>query len=192
MEEVVHETGTRPPDDPVETGYIAGSAALGKLTIGRRPAFCYAADFQCQWRMIYVEKALIKIARQLRSLDEASLMSLWERYAEIVRSFEPSERWEEAVLVLSFIQNVRMKNQLFNHHWAGAHRPQEPLRVETAEVAILEAESPRPEQGIPRAVQACGGNAGRNAGRSSDIGPARRSGIDKRGKLIRFRARDEG
>lgn len=139
-----------------------------------------------------MEKALIKIARQLRSLDEASLMSLWERYAEVVRSFEPSERWEEAVLVLSFIQNVRMKNQLFNHHWAGAHRPQEPLKTEAAEVSISEADSPRPERGISRAAQACGGSAGRNAGHSSDIGPTRRGGVDKRGKLIRFRTRDEG
>ncbi|MFO7595671.1 MAG: hypothetical protein R6W92_04905 [Desulfocurvibacter africanus] len=139
-----------------------------------------------------MEKALIKIARQLRSLDEASLMSLWERYADVVRSFEPSERWEEAVLVLSFIQNVRMKNQLFNHHWAGGYRPQEPLKTKTAELTTSEAELPQSGRGIPRAAQARGGNAARSSGRDSDIGPARRSGVDKGGKLIRFRTRDEG
>ncbi len=138
-----------------------------------------------------MEKALIKIARQLRSLDEASLMSLWERYAEIVRSFEPSERWEEAVLVLSFIQTVRMKNQLFNHHWAGGYRPREPILAEAAESLPPEAEPRQPGRSIPRAAQAHGGSAAGSAGNGSGIGPARRGCADKRGKLIRFRARDE-
>lgn len=64
-----------------------------------------------------MEKVLQKIARQLSKLDEASLMSLWQKYAEKVRRFEPSERWEEAVLILGIIQTMRFKNQLFNHHW---------------------------------------------------------------------------
>ena len=45
-------------------------------------------------------------------------MALWEKYAAIVAHFEPSQRWEEAALVLSFIQAKRWKNQLFNYHWA--------------------------------------------------------------------------
>ena len=61
---------------------------------------------------------LLRLARQLDALDESSLMALWEKYAAIVAHFEPSQRWEEAALVLSFIQAKRWKNQLFNYHWA--------------------------------------------------------------------------
>ena len=45
-------------------------------------------------------------------------MALWEKYAGLVARFEPTRRWEEAALVLSFIQAKRWKNQLFNYHWA--------------------------------------------------------------------------
>jgi len=61
---------------------------------------------------------LLRLARQLDALDESSLMALWEKYAAIVAHFEPSQRWEEAALALSFIQAKRWKNQLFNYHWA--------------------------------------------------------------------------
>ena len=61
---------------------------------------------------------LQKIAKQLYSFDEASLMGLWERYARKVAQFEPSREWEEAAIILTLIQGVRWKNQLFNHHWA--------------------------------------------------------------------------
>ena len=69
-----------------------------------------------------MEHLLLKLARQLDSLDEASLTALWEKYANIVNRFEPSERWQEAVLVLSFIQAKRWKNQLFNTKWAARTR----------------------------------------------------------------------
>jgi hypothetical protein len=65
-----------------------------------------------------MEQMLLRLARQLDALDESSLMALWEKYASIVAQFEPSQRWEEAALVLSFIQAKRWKNQLFNYHWA--------------------------------------------------------------------------
>ena len=65
-----------------------------------------------------MEQMLLRLARQLDGLDESSLMALWEKYAAIVARFEPSRRWEEAALVLSFIQAKRWKNQLFNYHWA--------------------------------------------------------------------------
>lgn len=71
----------------------------------------------------YLEKALLKLSRQLNAYDEASLMSLWERYAEKVRHFEPTKKWEEAALVFSLIQSVRLKNQLFNHNWAKSREP---------------------------------------------------------------------
>lgn len=61
---------------------------------------------------------LLRLARQLDTLDESSLMALWEKYAGIVARFEPTRRWEEAALALSFIQAKRWKNQLFNYHWA--------------------------------------------------------------------------
>ncbi len=64
-----------------------------------------------------MEALLNKLARQLDSLDEASLSALWGKYADIVADFEPTKRWEEAALVFSLIQAKRWKNQLFNHHW---------------------------------------------------------------------------
>ena len=65
-----------------------------------------------------MERMLQKMANQLNAYDEASLMSLWDKYAAAVERFEPTKRWEEAALVFSFIQSVRLKNQLFNQHLA--------------------------------------------------------------------------
>jgi hypothetical protein len=65
-----------------------------------------------------VEKLLQQIAKQLQSIDEASLMSLWGKYQERVKLFEPTKAWEEAVIILCMIQAVRWKNQLFNAKWA--------------------------------------------------------------------------
>lgn len=72
-----------------------------------------------------MEHLLTKLARQLDTLDEASLMSLWDKYAATVSRFEPSRRWEEAALVFSLIQAKRWKNQLFNYYWAQQARPQD-------------------------------------------------------------------
>lgn len=74
-----------------------------------------------------VEKSLIKMARQLKTLDEASLVGLWEKYEQEVNRFEPTGRWEEAVLVFGLIQALRWKNQLFNYNFK---RLQEPSGVE--------------------------------------------------------------
>lgn len=71
----------------------------------------------------YMEKALLKLARQINAFDEASLMSLWEKYAERVAHFEPTKRWEEAVIVFNLIQSTRLKNQLFNYNWAQSRMP---------------------------------------------------------------------
>lgn len=70
-----------------------------------------------------MEKALLKLAHQINAYDEASLMSLWEKYAERVSHFEPTKRWEEAVIVLNIIQSTRLKNQLFNYNWAQSRMP---------------------------------------------------------------------
>lgn len=69
-----------------------------------------------------MERILLKMAAQLNSLDEASLMALWERFAEQVENFEPTRRWEERVLAFGMIQALHMKNQLFNHQLASASR----------------------------------------------------------------------
>ncbi|WP_319468448.1 hypothetical protein [uncultured Pseudodesulfovibrio sp.] len=71
----------------------------------------------------YLEKALVKLARQINAYDEASLMNLWEKYAEKVRHFEPTKRWEENALVFNLIQSIRLKNQLFNYNWAQSRKP---------------------------------------------------------------------
>jgi len=63
-----------------------------------------------------MEKVLKKLADELNSLDEASLISLWDKYYERVQSFTPSREWEEDILILSMIQSVRWKNQLFNQY----------------------------------------------------------------------------
>ncbi len=96
-----------------------------------------------------MEQVLIKMARQLDALDEASLLALWEKYAVIASHFEPTKRWEEAALVLSFIQAKRWKNQLFNYSWSSQVRPgaDEPpfLEMEQPEAAprLPENEKPR-------------------------------------------------
>jgi len=64
-----------------------------------------------------VEKMLQRIASQLGAYDEASLLSLWDKYHREVRSFQPTQQWEESVLILCLLQSVRWKNQLFNSKW---------------------------------------------------------------------------
>ena len=64
-----------------------------------------------------MEKLLLRLAEQLDSIDEASLMALWPKYAKQVSVFEPTKRWEMAALILGLIQAKYMKNNLFNHHW---------------------------------------------------------------------------
>ncbi|MBS3779888.1 MAG: hypothetical protein KGY41_05805 [Desulfovermiculus sp.] len=65
-----------------------------------------------------MEAMLQKMARQLASMDEASLMALWDTYHSRVKQFEPTHSWQEACIVLGMIQSVRWKNQLFNTLWA--------------------------------------------------------------------------
>ena len=70
-----------------------------------------------------MEKMLVKLARQLDAIDEASLMALWSKYATLTSRFEPTRRWEEAALIFSLIQAKRWKNQLFNFNWARGRNP---------------------------------------------------------------------
>lgn len=71
-----------------------------------------------------MEQVLLKLARQLDSIDEASLLVLWEEYVQRVTKFEPTKRWEEAVLVLGLIQAKHWKNQLFNQQYSAHVRPE--------------------------------------------------------------------
>lgn len=72
----------------------------------------------------YMEKALLKLAKQLNAYDEASLTELWNKYEDEVAHFEPTRKWEEAAVLFGMIQAVRFKNQLFNYHWSQTAGPE--------------------------------------------------------------------
>ncbi len=95
----------------------------------------------------YMEKALLKIARQINAFDEASLMSMWEKYAERVQNFEPTKRWEESVIIFNLIQSTRLKNQLFNYNWAQSRMPGDsPMELDLAALTAPEPQRHRPEE----------------------------------------------
>lgn len=122
-----------------------------------------------------MKRVLEKLARQLNSYDEASLMSLWEDYAEKVRDFEPTKRWEEAALIFGFIQTVRWKNQLFNYHWASGLKPKE-------NGSSFMPSSPLSENGAPEKKSLD------NSSSRSDVESG--SGSNKRVKVLPFRPRE--
>lgn len=124
-----------------------------------------------------MEKVLVKLARQLNNYDEASLTSMWERYAEQVKRFEPSKRWEEAVLILSMIQAVRFKNQLFNLNWAEGRTP-----GETPPKSLIEA-VPNPGHGGAAAHGAGAPVSGQPGAAASPAKP--------KGKVLSFKSKDE-
>ena len=119
-----------------------------------------------------MEKALLKLVRQIMAFDEASLTSMWEKNASVVEHFEPTARWEEAAVLLGVVQAVRWKNQLFNHHWAAQARAEgEPHGVPPRMAFSLE---PVAENDDP----------------ALDGGPANGGGLQKRGKVLSFRPRE--
>ena len=126
-----------------------------------------------------MERVLQKLAHQLVSYDETSLMVLWNKYAAIVTDFEPTRRWEEAALIFGFIQSVHMKNQLFNHHLAVRTRP--------------EGLSLQPEIGQTLNAAGKGGvkDAPPVAGREGK-GDSAGNGAQKRCKVLRFGRRKGG
>ncbi len=117
-----------------------------------------------------MDKALNKLAKQLLAFDEASLTSMWERYAAAVEKFEPTQRWEEAAVMLGMIQAVRWKNQLFNHHWK---QMREPGDGPGAPLRSVPPHPPAPEL----------------APGSGPVGDG--EARDKRGKVLRFRPRED-
>ena len=115
---------------------------------------------------------LQKIAKQLCGFDEASLMELWEKYARKVARFEPSREWEEAAVILTLIQGIRWKNQLFNHHWSESQKTH-PTPPPSGQLPVFSLH--RPEGEASQAGPASGGAAA--------------SGVDRqeRGKVLSFR-----
>ncbi|MBN1254362.1 MAG: hypothetical protein JXA50_03735 [Deltaproteobacteria bacterium] len=63
-----------------------------------------------------MEKALDKIAEQITALDEASLTQLRKKYLDRLFQFEPTKKWEKAVIIYFIINGVIAKNNLFNQH----------------------------------------------------------------------------
>lgn len=93
------------------------------------PLFVYckvdslSAYFEASFLEKPMDRALKKLAKQLNSYDEASLMALWGDYARRVQAFEPTQEWEESALVFCMIQAANWKNQLFNFHMAANYLP---------------------------------------------------------------------
>lgn len=122
----------------------------------------------------YLENALLKLSRQLVAFDEASLMDLWERYAEAVRQFEPTRRWEEAALVFGLIQAVRMKNQLFNYNLSASRQPSAP----PPGLEMLDLTAPQTGMNAAGAngLRANGAGASAQADRADQPGAGQRAG----------------
>lgn len=135
----------------------------------------------------YLENALVKLARQLVAFDEASLMDLWEKYAEGVRQFEPTRRWEESALIFGLIQAVRMKNQLFNYNLSASRQPNAPAPG----LDLLDLTAPPGSARRQSGEEGPGGTTGgKAAGAAGDKAPAKasgRQGKPKAGKLIPLR-----
>lgn len=63
-----------------------------------------------------LEDALGKIADRILQLDEASLVSLWDKYRHKMEHVETSRDWERSVIILFLINAVRVKNQKLNEY----------------------------------------------------------------------------
>jgi hypothetical protein len=63
-----------------------------------------------------MEKALEKLAEQILSFDEASLVSLREKYRQKIEHFDGTRDWEKAVIVYCIVNAVSLKNTLFNEN----------------------------------------------------------------------------
>ncbi|WP_297044934.1 hypothetical protein [uncultured Desulfovibrio sp.] len=99
-----------------------------------------------------MEKLLLRLARQLDALDEASLMALWSKYATLTSRFEPTRRWEEGALVFSLIQAKHWKNQLFNYCWREQRRPPDAPAGAPVDASPRDA-APAPDFALERAPE---------------------------------------
>ncbi|TVQ97614.1 MAG: hypothetical protein EA399_12845 [Desulfovibrionales bacterium] len=98
-----------------------------------------------------MEKVLIKLADQLAQFDEASLTALMDKYEGLVGEFQPTKKWEQAVMVLGLIQVVRWKNHLFNYHWAEQQKPKKHLDTPALPVTASgkKPSAPEPAKVLP-------------------------------------------
>ena len=67
-------------------------------------------------RGVQMEKVLEKLAEQILSFDEASLVHLREKYRLRIEHFDGTKEWEKAVIVYCLINAVSLKNTLFNEN----------------------------------------------------------------------------
>lgn len=123
----------------------------------------------------YMEKALLKLARQLNAYDEASLSDLWNKYESKVANFEPTREWEESAVVFGMIQSIRLKNHLFNHHWGSSNAPDNMTGKPAPGVSEDELFS-----------------SGKSASPKEESGPDSGSTAGKRSKVLRFPPREDG
>jgi hypothetical protein len=63
-----------------------------------------------------MERALEKLAEQILSYDEASLVHLREKYRLRIEHFDGTREWERAVVIYCIINAVSLKNTLFNEN----------------------------------------------------------------------------
>ncbi len=100
-----------------------------------------------------MRRALEKMAKQLNAYDEDSLMSLWEEYAAQTGDFEPTKRWEEAVLVFCLLQAVHWKNQLFNYNMVSTAKPDPDRSSHPANPWLIPLDKKKPvnEEARPKA-----------------------------------------
>jgi len=71
-----------------------------------------------------IEATLNKLAEHILGLDEASLVSLWQKYKAQTENFEISREWEKAIIIFFIINAVRAKNQMFNEDILKRQQPQ--------------------------------------------------------------------
>ncbi len=67
-------------------------------------------------RGVFMERALERLAEQILSFDEASLVYLREKYRLRIENFDGTKEWEKAVVIFCIINAISMKNALFNEN----------------------------------------------------------------------------
>jgi hypothetical protein len=75
-----------------------------------------------------MERALEKLAEQILSYDEASLVHLREKYRLRIEHFDGTREWERAVVIYCIINAVSLKNTLFNENVLKRKKEGKPLK----------------------------------------------------------------
>lgn len=97
-------------------GHLAMEIA-GGFSLTLSPHFLYYLSEGLRKEVMTVlESALDKMAENILNLDEASLVSLWEKYKTRMEHFETTKEWEKSVIIFFIINAVRVKNHIFNEN----------------------------------------------------------------------------